>query len=141
MKQRCFNIKSPKYKNYGARGIKVCQEWLDIKNFYEWSINNGWQNGYSIDRIDYDKDYCPENCRWISISENSRSKHTTKLTFVDAEKIRFEYHSGSSLEHLGKKYNCSPGNIWFIVNNITHIKEENGCITKLKAIKDKNREK
>ena len=140
MKQRCFNTKSPKYKNYGARGIKICQEWLDIKKFYEWSLDNGWQNGYSIDRIDYDKDYCPENCRWISVSENSRSKHTTKLTFTDAENIRNEYYEGSSYEQLSKKYNCSTGNIWFIINNITHIKEEKGCITKLKALKNKNKE-
>lgn len=73
MIHRCYNKNNKFYKNYGGRGIKVCEEWLDsLPSFYEWAINNGWKKGLSIDRIDNDRDYSPENCRWITISENSR---------------------------------------------------------------------
>lgn len=72
MKARCFNTKSPLYQRYGARGIKVCDLWAnDYGTFEEWSYNNGYQSDLTIDRIDPSKDYCPENCRWISLSENS----------------------------------------------------------------------
>lgn len=65
MKQRCYNKNNKRYKDYGARGIFVCKEWLeDFMNFYNWSINNGYKEGLSIDRADNDKGYNPSNCRW-----------------------------------------------------------------------------
>ena len=73
MIHRCYNENNPYYKNYGGRGIKVCEEWLnDLLAFFEWAIRNGWKKGLSIDRIDNDGDYTPENCQFITISENSR---------------------------------------------------------------------
>jgi len=59
MKQRCTNPKHPKFHRYGGRGIRVCDDWLDIDVFYKWSVANGWEKGVSIDRIDNDGDYCP----------------------------------------------------------------------------------
>lgn len=61
-------------KNYKAyEGIKVCEEWTnDIMSFYNWAINNGWKKGLSIDRIDSNRDYEPSNCRFITVSENSK---------------------------------------------------------------------
>lgn len=73
MIHRCYNPNNRFYKNYGGRDIKVCDDWLNsLQSFIEWSISNGWIIGLSIDRFDNDSHYTPENCRWITVSENSR---------------------------------------------------------------------
>jgi len=72
MKQRCFNPNDPNYKYYGGRGAVVCDEWLSFVSFKEWAESNGYDDTLSIDRIDPTSDYCPQNCRWIPLSENSR---------------------------------------------------------------------
>ena len=75
MKHRCYNKNNPSYKFYGAKGITICNEWLNsengFKNFYDWSNENGYYEGLSIDRINNAKDYSPENCQWMSKSRNS----------------------------------------------------------------------
>lgn len=77
--QRCCNPNNNSYKNYGARGIKICDEWKnDFMAFYNWSIDNGYNDELSIDRINNDGDYCPENCRWVDKivqANNTRSNH------------------------------------------------------------------
>ena len=66
------------YKFYGAKGIRICKEWLyHPDEFISWSLQNGYKDGLSIDRIDSSKDYCPENCRWIPTRLNSKHKSTT----------------------------------------------------------------
>jgi hypothetical protein len=72
MKRRCNNPKDNVYKYYGGKGIKVCQEWEKFIPFMEWAHNNGYTDELTIDRIEGDKDYSPDNCRWITQSENSR---------------------------------------------------------------------
>jgi len=79
MIQRCENPNIHNYKNYGGRGIKVCEEWHDAKVFIEWALTHGWQEGLSIDRIDNDKGYSPDNCRWVTRKEQQRNKRNNHL--------------------------------------------------------------
>lgn len=73
MLHRCYNPNNKYYPTYGGRGIKVCDEWKEsLENFVSWAESTGWKKGLSIDREDNDGDYCVKNCRWITISENSR---------------------------------------------------------------------
>lgn len=84
MKKRCYNPRRPEYKNWGGKGIKICDEWLkDPGNFERWAFENGYADNLTIDRIDGNKDYCPENCRWVTNAENASRKSTTIYIEVD----------------------------------------------------------
>lgn len=75
MKERCLKKNHQNYTDYGGRGIKICNEWLNsYKKFYEWAINTGYKKGLSIDRINVDGNYCPENCRWADRHTQSANK-------------------------------------------------------------------
>lgn len=78
MRQRCNNPNDHGYKYYGARGITVCDDWSDFRNFQKWALENGYKKGLSIDRINNDKGYFPENCRWVDRylqARNTRANH------------------------------------------------------------------
>lgn len=78
MKERCTLKTHVAYKDYGGRGITVCEEWKnDFKKFYDWSIQNGYKEGLTIDRIDNDKGYYPENCRWVTMKVQNTNKRNT----------------------------------------------------------------
>lgn len=80
MKNRCFNKNSNDYKDYGARGIIVCEDWkTDFVEFLYWSIKNGWKEGLSIERKDYNGNYEPANCCWIQLSEQSKNRRGLRL--------------------------------------------------------------
>ena len=80
MKSRCYNQNNPRYASYGGRGIAICDEWKnDTKEFVIWALNNGYHEGLTIDRIDADGNYCPENCQWLTRSENSKKKKADNL--------------------------------------------------------------
>ena len=131
MKARCLNPNSPKYKNYGGRGITICDVWLGIKGFADWALSNGWEEGLQIDRIDNNGNYCPENCHWVTRSANSRKKSTTKITFEQAKEIRCRVSKGESEHDLAKEFGVVHGTIWFIVKNFTHV-ADGECTKKLK---------
>lgn len=75
MKERCYNPKRRAYQWYGAKGIKICDEWLDFNIFKDWAYKNGYNDNLTIERFDPNKNYCPENCEWITKSENSRRRN------------------------------------------------------------------
>lgn len=88
MKERCYYPHNNRYYKYGARGIKICDEWLnDRAAFFDWAYKNGYKEGLTIDRIDVNGDYCPENCRWATREEQARNKTTTVWVEFNGEKL------------------------------------------------------
>lgn len=83
MVYRCECESDKSYPRYGARGIKVCDEWHKYSEFEEWALCHGYEEGLTIDRIDSSGNYCPENCRWVSREINSRFKSTTNIIEVN----------------------------------------------------------
>ena len=87
MKNRCYNPQNKFYKDYGGRGITVCSEWLDKKNghknFREWALENGWKEGYSIDRINVNGNYEPSNCRWSTPTEQANNRRNNNFVTIN----------------------------------------------------------
>ena len=104
MRNRTRNKSHRQYKDYGGRGIKVCDEWNSFENFYKWAMENGYKEGLSIDRINNDKDYCPENCKFstrIEQANNKRNNHI--LTFCG---------KSQNLEQWSKEKGLTRGTIY-----------------------------
>jgi len=102
MKKRCLNPNEISYSNYGGRGILMCNQWLsDFKEFYLWSITNSYSKGLTIDRIDNDGNYCPENCRWVN--RTIQNNNTRKNHYIVHEGINYTLATLS--EYLKIPYN------------------------------------
>lgn len=101
MKQRCHCETSHDYKNYGARGIIVCDEWRnDFTAFREWALKNGYSDKLSIDRIDVNGNYCPENCRWTDCKTQNRNRTTNVIVSYRGK----EYNYAELAEIAGISY-------------------------------------
>ena len=120
MKQRCLNPKTPNYYNYGGRGIKVCSEWLEgYPKFRKWAMENGYKEGLTLDRIDNNGDYEPNNCRWVDMkiqSNNTRvnvfityngETHTiaewSDITGIPYHRLQVRYQKGMDLNKVFSK--------------------------------------
>lgn len=84
MKQRCLNPNNKNYPDYGGRGISLCEDWIEFLPFYEWQISNGYDDALSIDRIDVNGDYCPENCRWATSYEQANNMRSNRYITVES---------------------------------------------------------
>lgn len=106
IKTRCNNSNVENYKYYGGRGIKICDEWLDKENgfinFYNWAMDNGYKEDLTIDRIDVNGDYEPNNCRWVTNSEQQNNKRNNHI-----------------IEYYGQKYTISQLSKYLGVNTAT----------------------
>jgi len=82
MKQRCFNKNMRSYKDYGGRGISVCDEWNKFEPFHKWAMRSGYKPILTIDRKDNNGDYTPENCHFITKEENNKKMRSSRVWFV-----------------------------------------------------------
>ena len=87
MKQRCLNPNRNGFKDYGGRGITVCKEWLDFYSFYSWAVANGYTEKLTLDRINPNDSYYPNNCRWISAAEQQRNKTNNRLITIKGKTL------------------------------------------------------
>lgn len=99
MLQRCNNPKSTNYKNYGAKGVEVFQEWRSFENFKEWALNNGYKEGLTIDRLNPSGNYEPSNCKWSTRKEQDRNKRNTRIVVINGERM--------SLKELSERTNLN----------------------------------
>lgn len=109
MKSRCYNPNIEAYKNYGGRGIKVCDEWKnDFLSFYNWSMNNGYSENLTIDRINNSKNYEPSNCRWVDRkTQNNNTRHNHLISYKDKTLTISEW-----AKEIGLTYCCLKSRLY-----------------------------
>ncbi len=109
MKSRCYNPKTNNYKDYGGRGIYICDLWKDyFESFMEWSLAHGYQSNYSIDRINNDGPYAPNNCQWITKFDQQSNKRSNRLIEIDG--------IVNTVAEWGRVYGIDPQAIWGRIN-------------------------
>ena len=101
MIQRCTNENNEHWKDYGGRGITVCDEWLnDPASFVSWAMSHGWKKGLSIDRIDNDAGYSPDNCRFTTTTIQNRNKRTNRwITFGNCRMLLIDWASAMGITY------------------------------------------
>lgn len=120
MLRRCYSKKHIHYKNYGGRGITICDEWLGengLKNFGEWALKSGYNDNLSIDRIDNNGNYCPKNCKWATPLEQQNNTRYNRILEYNGEKL--------TLSQAARKYNLD---IHTLYNRIKKWKDIKKCI-------------
>lgn len=86
VKTRCYNVNDPHYKRWGGKGVKMCEDWkTSFLSFYNWAMANGYTDELTIDRINFNGNYEPSNCRWVTIAEQNRNKSDTILITYNGE--------------------------------------------------------
>lgn len=128
MKQRCNREAAISYKYYGAKGVKVTDEWYDYNVFREWALKNGYAEDLTLDRIDSNGDYCPENCRWTTRKVQQRNtsynavftfngethcmREWSEITGISYDALQHRYHRNWDVERMlttpTNKYNKKP---------------------------------
>ena len=124
MRRRCNCKNASNYYRYGGRGVKVCDEWNDFVNFYKWCAENGFKEGLTIDRIDNDGDYCPENCRWVDkITQGNNKSNNRKILYKGEQLSLMQVERITNIDHrtLGKRLDAG----WTIEQS-TEIKPRYG---------------
>lgn len=120
MVSRCIYPSASNYEYYGGRGIKVCEEWRNKPEvFIPWAIENGWEPGKEIDRIDNDADYEPSNCRFVSHADNSRCRSNARINAETAKQIRELIESGLTVQDVSTRTGAPYMVVWHIAEGNT----------------------
>ena len=103
MRSRCYNENIPGYGLWGGRGIRVCDEWRIFQNFMNWAESNGYSDDLTLDRVNNDGDYTPENCRWVTMKEQSLNRRSNAyLTYNGVTKHLSEWDSDIGASKSGR---------------------------------------
>lgn len=113
MIQRCTNQKASNYSRYGGRGIQVCEEWKnDFVSFYDWSMNNGYETGLTLDRIDNHLGYYPDNCRWTDRqTQQNNTRRNRFVTFNGETHTITQWSRILNVNHETLRYRIEHGNM------------------------------
>lgn len=103
MKQRCLNSKNSEYHNYGGRDITVCKEWMDFDAFAKWALNGGYSEGLTLERMDVNGDYTPENCTWATLKEQMNNKRNNIVVDTEIGRMTLSEYC----EKTGIRYNTA----------------------------------
>lgn len=144
MKKRCNNKKYNRYDEWGGRGIKLCEEWHNFINFYEWAIKNGYKEDLTIDREDNNGNYEPNNCRWVTMNIQARNtkliskanssgfrgvsfdkklnKYRARVT-VDKKVISLGYYNTAQEAGIARDKYIINNNLEHTLNNTHNLKE------------------
>ena len=118
MKGRCQNKKDRNYKNYGGRGVSVCEEWQEFQPFMEWALVNGYADALTIERIDNNGNYEPDNCKWVMQSEQCQNRRSCNyITYKGITKNITQWAKETGLHRAVLYYRISSG--WSIEKAFT----------------------
>lgn len=139
MKERCFSKQNQAYSFYGGKGITICDDWLnDFISFYNWAIDNGYKDNLTIDRINTDSNYEPDNCRWVNMSIQAQNTKHIRATnksgyrgvswYKNNNKWKASISVNNKVKHLGYFENkidaAKSYNSFVIQNNLNHSLNE-----------------
>lgn len=132
MKARCYNRRSVNYKRYGGRGIHICEEWLkDKRTFFKWAFENGYNASLTLDRVDNNGDYSPENCKWSTYKEQNNNRRSNVFLDVCGQR--------KTIAQWADIYGVKKATIWArlkrgwnvedaVKKPVVHVKEHNAGI-------------
>lgn len=116
MMQCCYNKNYQAYHNYGGRGITVCKDWHIARNFFEWAKSNGYQDKLTLERVDVNGDYCPENCTWATTKQQSRNKRSTRRVRYGSKVMCLaDYAKEVGLKYTTAMYRLNAGKLEEVV--------------------------